>query len=135
IRDMPRGFVAAGALVVSLDSMMNIAFPAIAAALGVPPERVRWIIIFYVLTYALMSFGGGAGADPRGHAVVFRAGLALSALAFVMGGLASGLGGLLVARVVQGLGAGLVFGTAPALLTAGAASRRRARAPRRRDGA
>ena len=124
---MSRWVVAAGALVVSLDSMMNIAFPAIAAALGVPPERVRWIIIFYVLTYALMSFAGGAAADRLGHALVFRSGLALSALAFIMGGLAAGLGWLLVARVIQGLGAGLVFGTAPALVTAGAPSEARGR--------
>ena len=124
---MSRWVVAAGALAVSLDSMMNIAFPAIAAALAVPPERVRWIIIFYVLTYALTSFAGGAAADRLGHALVFRAGLALSALAFVMGGVAAGLGWLLVARVVQGLGAGLVFGTAPALVTAGAPAEMRGR--------
>src|SRR5262245_29044991 len=124
---MSRWVVAAGALVVSLDSMMNIAFPAIAAALGVPPERVRWIIIFYVLTYAIMSFAGGAAADRLGHALVFRSGLALSALAFIMGGVAAGLGWLLVARVIQGLGAGLVFGTAPALVTAGAPSEARGR--------
>jgi len=124
---MARWTTAAGALVVSLDSMMNIAFPAIAAALAVPPERVRWIIIFYVLTYALTSFAGGAAADRLGHVLVFRAGLALSALAFVMGGVAAGLGWLLVARVVQGLGAGLVFGTAPALVTAGAPREMRGR--------
>jgi MFS family permease len=124
---MSRWVVAAGALVVSLDSMMNIAFPAIAAALGVPPERVRWIIIFYVLTYAVMSFAGGAAADRLGHALVFRSGLALSALAFIMGGVAAGLGWLLAARIIQGLGAGLVFGTAPALVTAGVPSEARGR--------
>lgn len=124
---MSRWVVAAGALVVSLDSMMNIAFPAIATALGVPPERVRWIIIFYVLTHALMSFAGGAAADRFGHALVFRAGLALSALAFIMGGLAAGLGWLLAARIVQGFGAGLVFGTAPALVTDGAPGEARGR--------
>jgi MFS family permease len=124
---MSRWVVAAGALVVSLDSMMNLAFPAIAAALGVPPERVRWIIIFYVLTYAVMSFAGGAAADRLGHALVFRSGLALSALAFIMGGVAAGLGWLLAARIIQGLGAGLVFGTAPALVTAGVPSEARGR--------
>src|SRR5262249_53186730 len=127
IRGMSRWVVAAGALVVSLDSMMNIAFPAIAAALGVPPERVRWIIIFYVLTYAFVPLAGGAAPDRLGHALVFRAGLALSALAFVMGGIAFSLGWLLVARIVQGLGAGLVFGTAPALVTAGTPSEARGR--------
>jgi len=36
---MSRWIAAAGALLVSLDSMMNIAFPAIAAAFAVEPER------------------------------------------------------------------------------------------------
>ena len=46
-----RWTAAAGAFVVSLDSTMNIAFPAIAAAFAVPPERVRWVIVCYVLVY------------------------------------------------------------------------------------
>ena len=79
---------AAGALVVSLDSVMNVAFPAMAAAFGVPPEAMRWIIICYVGSYAVMSFVGGVAADRLGHARVFTAGLALSAAAFVLGALA-----------------------------------------------
>jgi MFS family permease len=117
---MSRWVAAAGALVVSLDSMMNIAFPAIAAAFSVPPERVRWVIICYVLTYAITSLAGGAAADRIGHVAVFRVGLAFSLIAFVMGGAATSFGWLLVARVVQGLAGGLVYGTAPALAIAGA---------------
>jgi MFS family permease len=105
---------------VSLDSMMNIAFPAIAAAFSVPPERVRWVIICYVLTYAITSLAGGAAADRIGHVAVFRVGLAFSLISFVMGGAATSFGWLLVARVVQGLAGGLVYGTAPALAIAGA---------------
>jgi MFS family permease len=117
---MSRWVAAAGALVVSLDSMMNIAFPAIAAAFAVPPERVRWVIICYVLTYAITAFAGGAAADQLGHVAVFRAGVALSVVAFVMGGAAPSFGWLLVARVVQGFAGGLIYGTAPALTTLGA---------------
>jgi MFS family permease len=116
---MSRWVAAAGALVVSLDSMMNIAFPAIAAAFAVPPERVRWVIICYVLTYAITSFVGGAAADRIGHVSVFRAGLALSVVAFLMGGAARSFDWLLIARVVQGFAGGLIYGTAPALATFG----------------
>src|SRR5262245_49632865 len=116
---MSRWIAAAGGLVVSLDSMMNIAFPAIATAFGASPEHVRWIIICYVLTYAITAFAGGAAADRLGHVAVFRTGIGLSAVAFVLGGAASSLGWLLVARAVQGLARGLVYGTAPALATAG----------------
>ena len=100
---MSRWVAAAGALVVSLDSMMNNACPAIAAAFAVPPERVRWVIICYVLTYAITAFAGGAAADQIGHVAVFRAGVALSLVAFVMGGIAPSFGWLLIARIVQGL--------------------------------
>src|SRR5262249_57376122 len=120
VRGMSRWAAAAGALVVSLDSMMNIAFPAIAAAFAVPPARVRWVIICYVLTYAITSFVGGAVADRIGHVSVFRAGAALSVVAFVMGGAAPSFDWLLIARVVQGFAGGLIYGTAPALATFGA---------------
>ena len=124
---MSRWVAAAGALVVSLDSMMNIAFPAIAVAFAVPPERVRWVIICYVLTYAITAFAGGAAADQIGHVAVFRAGVALSLVAFVMGGIAPSFGWLLVARIVQGLAGGLIYGTAPALTTLGAPTTMRGR--------
>jgi MFS family permease len=123
-----RWIAAVGALVISLDSTMNIAFPAIAAAFAVPPERVRWVIVCYVLVYALLSLVAGALADRVGHGRVFRLGLALSVIAFVMGGLAPTFGWLLIARVLQGLGGGCVYGTAPGLVTLGVASDQRGRA-------
>jgi MFS family permease len=125
---MIRWAAAAGACVVSLDSTMNVAFPAIAAAFTVPPERVRWVIIAYVLVYALTSLAGGALADRIGHGRVFRAGLALSAVAFALGALAPTFGWLLAARVVQGLGGGCVYGTAPGLVTLGVPAAARGRA-------
>ena len=88
--------------------MMNIAFPAIAKAFAAPAEQVRWIIICYVLTYAITSFAGGAAADRLGYLTVFRMGVALSVVAFVMGAAALGFGWLLAARVVQGFAGGLV---------------------------
>ncbi|HEX9822569.1 MAG TPA: MFS transporter [Methylomirabilota bacterium] len=125
---MIRWIAAGGAFVVSLDSIMNVAFPAIAAAFAVPPERMRWVIIGYVGTYALTAFVGGALADRVGHGRVFRAGLALSAVAFVVAGLAPTFGWLLVGRVLQGLGGGCVYGTAPGIVTLAAAPADRGRA-------
>jgi MFS family permease len=116
---MIRWAAAAGACVVSLDSTMNVAFPAIATAFAVPPERVRWVIIAYVLVYAVTSLAGGTLGDRVGHGRVFRAGLGLSAVAFALGAVAPSFGWLLAARVVQGLGGGCVYGTAPGLVTLG----------------
>lgn len=123
-----RAIAATGAALVSLDSVVNIAFPAMSAAFAEPPERMRWVIICYVFTYALTALAGGALADRVGHARVFRAGIALSALAFALGGLAPTFATFLAARVVQGLGGGLVYGTAPGLVTLAAPPAARGRA-------
>jgi MFS family permease len=121
IAAVTRSIAAAGAALVSLDSMVNIAFPAMTAAFAVPPDRMRWVIICYVFTYALTALGGGALADRVGHARVFQVGVALSAVAFALGGLAPTFAAFLGARVVQGFAGGLVYGTAPALITRAAA--------------
>ncbi|HEV8584936.1 MAG TPA: MFS transporter [Methylomirabilota bacterium] len=125
---MTRWIAAAGGAVVSLDSIMNVAFPAIAAAFAEPPERIRWVIVCYVGTYSITAFVGGALADRVGHARVFRAGLVASAVALAWGGLAPTFGWLLAARVLQGMAGGLVYGTAPAIATLGAAPAARGRA-------
>lgn len=111
-----RWVAAAGAFLVSLDSIINIAFPHIAAAFGTPPEAMRWVIVAYVLTYALVALGGGALGDAVGHGRVFRAGVALGLIGYAVAGLAPSFGWLLAGRVVQGLGGGLVYGTAPGIL-------------------
>lgn len=108
---------ALGALLVSLDSAINIALPAMAAAFGVAPAAIRWVIICYVLTYAVTAFAGGLLADRLGPAPVFTAGLWLCAATFVGYALAESYPAVLLLRVLQGVGSGMVYGTAPALVT------------------
>ncbi|HXG05079.1 MAG TPA: MFS transporter, partial [Candidatus Binatia bacterium] len=89
---MTRWIAAGGAFVVSLDSMVNIAFPALVRAFDLPPEHARWVIVCYVLMYALLSLGGGALGDRVGHARVFAVGLAGTAGAHLVAGLAPTFG-------------------------------------------
>jgi MFS family permease len=117
IAAVTRTVAAAGAALVSRDSVVNIAFPAMSTTFAAPAERMRWVIICYVFTYALTALAGGAVADRVGHARVFRAGVGLSAIAFALGGLAPTFETFLGARVVQGLAGGLIYGTAPGLVT------------------
>ncbi len=114
---MPVLLAALGALLMSLDSAINIALPAMAASFGVGAPAIRWVIICYVLTYALTAFAAGVLADRLGPRPVFATGLWLSALAFVGYALPGSYGWVLLLRVAQGLGGGLVYGTAPALVT------------------
>jgi MFS family permease len=114
---MPVLLAALGALLMSLDSAINIALPAIAEAFGVEPAAIRWVIICYVLTYALTAFVAGVLADRFGPGPVFTVGLWLSGLVFVGYAFAPAYGTVLLLRMAQGLAGGLVYGTAPALVT------------------
>jgi MFS family permease len=114
---VPVLLAALGTLAVSLDSSINMALPAMAGAFGVGPGGIRWVIICYVLTYALTAFAAGVLADRLGPAPVFAAGLWVSCGAFAAYALATSIPALLLLRVVQGIGGGLVYGTAPALVT------------------
>ena len=114
---MPVLLAALGALLVSLDSAINIALPAMAEAFGVAPAAIRWVIICYVLTYALTAFAAGVLADRLGPAPVFVTGLWFSAAVFTAYALAHSYAAVLLLRVLQGLGVGLIYGTAPALVT------------------
>jgi MFS family permease len=108
--------------------MMNIAFPAIAAGFALPPESVRWVIICYTGVYALTSFAGGAVADVVGHVRVFRVGVLLTAVSLLAGGLAPSFEWMLAARALQGIAGGLVYGTAPGIVSLAAGPERRGRA-------
>jgi EmrB/QacA subfamily drug resistance transporter len=105
------------ALLASLDSSVNIAFPAITAAFSLDVTLIQWVVVSYVLTYASLLLGCGRLADVWGHGRVLTWGLAGSALAFLWCGLAPTFSWLLTARVLQGVSVALVFAAAPALVT------------------
>ena len=72
---MPVLLAALGALLMSLDSAINIVLPAMADAFSVDAAAIRWVIICYVLTYAFTAFAAGVLADRLGPGPVFTAGL------------------------------------------------------------
>lgn len=109
--------VGLGILSAPLDSSVNIAFPFITRAFDAPLEAIQWVVICYVLTYSSLMLVFGKLGDLFGHRRVFGAGLALSAIAYVLCGLASTFGMLLVFRVLQGIGTALVLSCGPALAT------------------
>ena len=123
------GVVVAGAagLLISLDTMVNIAFPAITAAFELEVSEIQWVVISYVLTFASLLLAAGRLSDAFGHRRMLAGGLVLTAAGVVWCGVAPGFGWFLLGRVVQGAGAALVMGAAPALVTllapAGARSR------------
>lgn len=116
------------ALLGSLDSSVNIAFPAITGAFALDVTSIQWVVIGYVLTHASLLLGCGRLADIWGYGRLLTCGLLASAVAFVGCGLAPTFAWLLVARVAQGVAAAFVFGSAPALVTLAVPPEERGRA-------
>jgi len=99
-----------------MGSAVNIALPGIGAELGMDAVMLTWIASAYILAAVVFLLPFGRLADIHGRKKVFSIGI----LFFLLGSLAAALsrsGGMLIAaRVIQGLGGGLVFGTATAIL-------------------
>jgi MFS family permease len=118
VRDRVRlVLVGLGISVVPLDTAVNIAFPDITGAFGLPIAMIQWVVICYVLTHAGLMLAFGRVGDMWSHGRVFRAGLAWSIAAFLLCAAAQSYGWLLFFRVLQGIGAGLIISCAPALVT------------------
>ena len=60
--------VGLGASVVPLDTAVNIGFPDITASFGLPIQKIQWVVICYVLTYASLMLAFGRVGDIFGHA-------------------------------------------------------------------
>lgn len=87
-----------GASLAPLDLAVNVAFPAITAAFALETQAIRWVIAAYVLVYSSLMLAFGKLGDAIGYRRVFRAGLVLAAVAFVLCALAPDYGWLLGAR-------------------------------------
>lgn len=120
--------VGLGTLTAPLDSSVNIAFPSITRAFGVPLEDMQWVVICYVLIYSSLTLVFGKMGDLVGHRRIFGIGLFVSAIAFALCGAADTFVGLLLARALQGVGSALVISCGPALATMLFAESFRARA-------
>ncbi len=90
----------------SLDTAIaNIALPTIAADLHVGPADVIWVVNVYQIALVATLLPLGALGEIVGHRRIYLGGLLLFTLASLACALAWSLPSLLVARVLQGLGA------------------------------
>ena len=95
---------------VSLDTTMLYAvFDALRAGFpGATAADLSWVINGYTVVYAAMLIPAGGLSDVHGRKKVFMLGVTLFIAASTACGLASGVGWLIVARVVQAIGAALL---------------------------
>lgn len=115
----------AGYFLVLLDvTLVNVALPRIGTDLRAGPSALAWVVDGYAVPLAALLLVSGTLGDRIGHRRMVLAGFALFALASVACALAPGIGSLVAARVVQGVGAALMLPGTLALLVAPAPSER-----------
>ena len=109
-------------------SILNIALPEVGRAVGLDLADFPWVASAFALPAAGLLLLFGRLGDIYGRRRMFVAGLALLALASLLGGVATGPTLLLGARTLQGIATAMTAPAALALLiTAFADDRQRAR--------
>jgi EmrB/QacA subfamily drug resistance transporter len=96
---------------------VSVATPTIAQALDADINAVIWVTSAYLLAYAVPLLITGRLGDRFGPKVLYQAGLVVFTLASLWCGLAGSIEVLIVARVVQGLGAAMMTPQTMAVIT------------------
>jgi len=90
-----------------LDSaILTVAAPALRTELGAGTAQLQWILAGYSLTFGLALVPAGRLGDLVGRRVLLAVGLGLFAASSLVGATASDADVLVVARLLQGVGAG-----------------------------
>ncbi|AFA75585.1 putative drug resistance transporter, EmrB/QacA family [Gordonia polyisoprenivorans VH2] len=106
-----------GSGVAFLDgTVVNVALPAIARDLDTDLRGQQWVLDGYMLTLSALLLVGGVAGDRYGRRAVFVGGLVVFAVASVGCALAPSIEWLVVARLVQGVGAAAVVPGSLALI-------------------
>jgi EmrB/QacA subfamily drug resistance transporter len=109
-------------------TVVNVALPNLQAALHASLSQVQWVVESYALFLAALLLVGGAMGDRLGRRFVFSLGTAIFALASMWCGFAPGIGQLIVARAVQGVGGALLVPGSLAIISASFPEEQRGRA-------
>lgn len=107
-----------GFFLVLLDtSTLNVAMVAMEHQFGENISGLQWVVNSYTLVFASCLMSGGALGDRLGSKLMYQAGLVLFTLMSLASALAPGVGWLIAARSLQGLGAALMLPGSLSLLS------------------
>jgi DHA2 family multidrug resistance protein len=107
-----------GTFMAVLDStIVNVGLPKIMASFGVGIDKIEWVITAYMLAMAVMLPTSGWLADKFGYKRVYFIGMLVFTFGSFLCGFSSNEDMLIVSRVVQGLGAGMLMPLGLAIIT------------------
>src|SRR5215472_15361574 len=110
----------------SLDNLVvTTALPSIREHLHASLEGLQWTVNAYTLTFAVLLLTGASLGERYGRRRLFVTGLALFTAGSAAAALAPGVGWLIAARAVQGVGAAILIPLTLTLLSAAVSPERR----------
>ena len=99
-------------------TVVNVALPALQSSLNATVRDVVWVVESYALCLAALILVGGSMGDRFGRRRIFCAGATLFALSSIWCGVSPGIGQLIIARAVQGIGGALLIPGSLAIISA-----------------
>ena len=100
-----------------MGSSVNVALPAIEKSLNIDAVLLSWVATVYLLAAGVSLVPMGRLADIVGRKKILGIGFSFFAAGSLGCALAPSFKLLIVSRVVQGFGSGMIFGTSMAILT------------------
>ncbi len=104
-------------LVPFIGSALNLALPALGSEFHSSALLLSWVVTSYLLATAAFLLPFGRLADIFGRKKIFVAGLFLFSLSSFFCGVVGSIELLIAFRLVQGIGAAMIFSTSMAILT------------------
>ncbi len=95
-------------MIVLNATVVNTALPKVMASFGISIDEAQWIVTAYMLAFAVMLPTSGWLADHFGYKRTYAAGLAVFTLFSFLCGISWDERSLIVMRIGQGLGGGLL---------------------------
>jgi len=107
-----------GTFMAVLDStIVNVSLPKIMSSFGVGLSTIQWVITAYMLSMAVMLPTSGWLADKFGYKRVYFWGLFLFTFGSLLCGMSNDETTLIMSRIIQGLGAGMIQPLGMAIIT------------------
>lgn len=107
-----------GTFMAVLDAtIVNVGLPKIMATFGVGIDKIEWVITAYMLSMAVMLPTSGWLADKFGYKRLYFIGLLLFTVGSMFCGMSNDENTLILSRILQGLGAGMIQPLGMAIIT------------------
>lgn len=110
--------VGTGSFMGALDSsVVNIALPRISTHFNAPMASIEWVVMSYLLVISSLMLTYGRLGDMYGHKRIYLSGFVIFTAGSVFCGLSPTIATLIIARVLQAAGAGMLMSMGPAIIT------------------